>query len=333
MRLREWGEVMPALTVGVDIGGTKIAAGVVDAEGRVLARHTSYAHAGQPPEAVIAATLEAVQAVRSQAGLEMGDLAAVGVGFPGYVHGAQGRVLVSSNLPAWDNHPLRDCLQERLGLPVVLDNDCNCAAWGEYRYGAGRGARSLCYATLSTGCGTGIVLDGKVYAGATGTAGEIGHTLVDPNGPPCTCGKRGCVMSYASGVAISRMACERVRRGEPTLLRGLCGPDPAHVTGEQVAEAARQGDAVAQEVLAVAGHYFGIGLANITLVLNPDRIVIGGGLARIGPLVLDPCLAALREHVHPAIIASTRIALSELWQDAGMLGAAALAWEHGATST
>lgn len=319
---------MPALTIGADVGGTKIAAGIVDPAGVVLARRLSHAHAGQPPAVVIAAIQELVSDMLAQSGIASSDLAAVGVGFPGYTHGAMGRVLMSSNLPGWDNYPLRDRLRELLGLPVILDNDCNCAAWGEYRFGAGRGSRYMCYVTFSTGFGAGIVLDGKVYAGATGTAGEVGHTVVDPDGPLCSCGRRGCAMSYACGLAISRMACERVRAGEPTLLRDYCGPSPAHLSGEVVAQAAQQGDRVAREVLTTAGRYFGLGLVTVIQVLNPDRIVIGGGLARIGPLLMDPCLQALREYIHPVILEATRVVPSELWDDAGMIGAAALAWEQ-----
>jgi glucokinase len=186
----------------------------------------------------------------------------------------------------------------------------------------------MCYVTFSTGYGLGIVIDGKLYTGATGTAGEIGHTVADPDGPLCSCGKRGCVMSYACGMAISRMACERVQRGEPTLLRELCGDAPEHISGEVVAEAARRGDKAAREILTIAGRYFGIGLSTVVQVLNPDRIVIGGGLARIGPLLMEPCFQALNENVHPVLIGSADIVYSELWEEAGMIGAGALVWER-----
>jgi glucokinase len=268
---------MTAFAVGVDVGGTKIVVGIIDSTARVVARYSSKAHAGRPPQEVIEATVEAFNKAMAQVGLQADDVAGVGVGFAGHVHGAAGLVLTSSNLPAWDNHPLRDLLQERLQIPVILENDSNCAAWAEYRFGAGRGVRHMCYVTFSTGYGLGIVIDGKLYTGATGTAGEIGHTVADPNGPLCSCGKRGCVMSYACGMAISRMACERLRErlqsGEPTLLRDLCGPTPEHVSGEVVAEAAQQGDKVAREILAIAGRYFGIGLSTVVQVLNPERIV------------------------------------------------------------
>jgi glucokinase len=243
-------------------------------------------------------------------------------------------VLSASNLPGWDNYPgdghpgggypLRDRLQELLGLPAALDNDCNCAAWAEYHYGAGRGARSMCYVTLGTGLGAGIVIDGQIYAGAMGMAGEVGHTVVNPDGALCNCGRRGCAMAYASGVAVSRMACERIRSGEPTLLHHPGDPLPTHVSGEAVAQAARQGDRVACEILAAVGRYFGISLLTLVEVLNPERIVVGGGLARIGPLVMEPTLQTLREYLQPTRFEGTQIVLSELWEDAGVIGAAAL---------
>jgi glucokinase len=318
---------MPELVVGVDVGGTKITAGVIDAAAQILSRRSVRAHAGRPPHEVVDAIAEATGAALAEARLTRSDVAGVGVGFAGHVNGAAGTVLTSSNLPAWDSHPLRDVLQERLCIPVVLENDANCAAWAEYRFGAGQGSRHLCYVTISTGFGSGIVIDGQLYTGATGTAGEIGHTVIDPDGPMCTCGKRGCVMSYACGMAISRMACERLEAGEPTLLRDLCGDSPEHVSGEVVAEAARQGDTLAQEILTITGRHFGIGLSTIVQVLNPDRIVVGGGLARTGALIMEPAMQALNENIHPVLIDSAEIVLSELWDDAGLIGAGALVWQ------
>ena len=318
---------MPDLAIGVDVGGTNITAGVVDASAQVISRKRVRSHSGRPPHEVISAILKATTAALSAAGLEREAVAGVGVGFAGHVNGAQGIVLTSSNLPAWDNHPLRDLLHQQLGIPVILENDANCAAWAEYCYGAGRGSRHMCYLTISTGFGAGIIIDGKLYTGATGSAGEIGHVVVEPNGPPCTCGKRGCAMSYACGLAISRMACERLERGEQTLLRDLCGPTPERVSGEVVAEAARRGDTVAVELLTTAGYYFGISLSTIVQLLNPDRIVIGGGLMRTGSMIMEPALKAMNENIHPVLKDSAEIVPSELDADAGMLGAAAIVWE------
>jgi glucokinase len=324
---------MSDLVVGIDIGGTKIAAGVIDAplhgaSAQVLARYTSKAHAGQPPDDVIAAAVEAYHAVLAQAGLQPGQVAGLGVGFGGHVNGAAGLILTSSNLPAWDNHPLRDHLQDRLGVPVILENDSNCAAWGEYLFGAGQGSRYLCYVTFSTGYGLGVVIDGKLYVGATGTAGELAHTVVHPDGPLCTCGKRGCLICYTAGLGISRLVCERLDRGEQTLLRESCGPTPVRVAGETVVQAAERGDQVSLDVLAIAARYFGIGLSSVVQMFNPDRIVIGGGLAHVRRWLVEPGLVALRDNIHPVLHNSAEIVFSQLWEDAGMIGAAALVWER-----
>ncbi len=312
--------------VGIDIGGTKVAAGVLDRSGRIIARDSSRGHAGQDPETVIEAVVQAFGKVVGKAGIRAADIAGVGAGFAGHVHGEAGLVLTSSNLPAWDRHPLRDRLAARLGLPVILENDSNCCAWGEYRYGAGRGSRFLSYVTFSTGYGLGIVIDRRLLRGTTGTAGEIGHTVVDVGGPPCTCGKRGCVMSYACGLAISRMACERVAAGEPTLLAELCGDSVDHISGEIVAEAARRGDPAAREILETAGYYLGVGLSTIVQVLNPDRIVLGGGLTNVGDLIMEPCMRGLNENIHPVLRGSTQIVPWQLGEDGGIMGAADLVW-------
>jgi glucokinase len=327
---------MADYVVGVDIGGTKIAAAVVNREGQILSCRVSRGHAGRPPNEVIEATAETVEHVLASCGLTFTDIAGVGVGFAGHVWGERGVVLTSSNLPAWNRYPLRDCLQDRVGVPVALENDSNCAAWAEYCFGAGRGSRYMCYVTFSTGYGLGIVLEGRLFSGATGTAGEIGHTVVDPDGPLCTCGKPGCVMSYACGMAISRMAWEYVQSGRPTLLHQFVQDQPCNeiapcyaISGEAVAQAATAGDQAARDILAIAGRYFGIGLSTVVQVINPDRIVVGGGLAKIGPLLLDPCIAALNANIHPVLVGSAEIVCSELWNDAGLVGAADLAWARG----
>jgi glucokinase len=318
---------MSRYAIGIDVGGTKIAAGVVDPDGKILARFYSRAHTGHPPALVIDGIEEAFHAVQAQWAGSRDQVQGVGIGCAGHVNGMAGKVLTSSNLPEWENVPLRDLVARRVGMSVALDNDAKCAALGEYRFGAGRGSRHMCYVTFSTGYGMGLVIDGKLYRGAIGTAGEIGHTVIVPDGERCACGKRGCVMAYASGLALSRMACERVRAGEPTRLRETCGEAPEYVSGETIAEAARCGDHLALELIETAGRYFGMSLANIVEALNPEVIVIGGGLARIGSILLDPCFKAMRENVHPVLADVTRIVPSQLWDDAGLIGAAALVWE------
>lgn len=320
--------MMADLMMGIDVGGTKIAAGLMDSEARILAREISHCHLGCQPDQVVDEIVRIHDELLAAAQVERARLSGVGVGIAGHVNGKQGLVLTNSNLPNWDYYPLREALRARLGLPVVLDNDANCAAWGEFRHGAGRGASDMCYVTFSTGCGMGIVIGGRLYRGATGTAGEIGHTVVNPDGPLCSCGKRGCLMSYACGMALDQMARDCLRSGEDTLLRAICGDCPDKISAEEVADAARQGDPAALRLLEVAGRYFGIGLSTIVQVLNPDTIVIGGGLAHIGPLLLEPCNRALNENIHHVLAGSARIVLSELWNDAGVIGAAALVREE-----
>lgn len=319
---------MSTYAVGIDVGGTKIAAGVVDSDGRILASFYTRAHAGHPPPLVVDGIEEAFLSVLAKSGLDRDRIQGVGIGCAGHVNGAAGQVLTSSNLPEWENIPLRDIVTRRIEMPVRLDNDTKCAALAEYCFGAGRGARHVCYVTFSTGYGMALVIEGKLYRGAIGTAGEIGHTVIVPGGERCTCGKRGCVMAYASGLALSRIACERILAGEPTRLRDSCGSAPAYVSGEAIAEAAQSGDPLARELIQTAGKYFGMSLANIIEALNPELIVIGGGLSRIGPLLLDPCFAAMNENIHPVLRGVTRIALSQLGDEAGLIGAAALTWEN-----
>lgn len=319
---------MTMRAVGIDVGGTKISAGVVDSSGKILSRYYSRAHSGHPPPLVIEGIEEAFRAVLTRLDVDKNEINGVGVGCAGHVNGAAGVVLTNSNLPGWENVPLRDLLSKRLGVAVTVDNDTKCAALSEYRYGAGRGSRHMCYVTFSTGYGMGLVVDGKLYRGAIGTAGEIGHTIIVPDGELCTCGKRGCVMAYASGLALSRIACERVRAGEPTLLRETGGPAPERISAEMIAEAAREGDRLSEELIQTAGRYFGISLANIIEALNPEVIVIGGGLARIGPVLLDPCFEAMNENLHPVLVGVTRIMQAQLGEDAGLVGAATLLWEN-----
>ncbi len=314
---------MKPYAIGIDVGGTKIAAGLVNRDGQILCRHTTRAHSEQQPEVVLSAIEEAYRVVIAQAGAAPADIEAVGLGFPGNTNGPAGMVLISSNLPAWSHFPLRDTLATRLGLPVVLDNDTNLAAVGEHRYGAGRGTRNMCYVTFSTGYGAGLILNNQLYVGHTGTAGEVGHAVIEVGGPPCTCGKQGCVMAYASGIGISRMAYDQINSGAATLLRQMAPPGEQRISGELVAEATQRGDAVAAEILHTAGYYCGVGLSIIIEILNPELIVLGGGLTRIGPAVLEPALVAMREHTQPELWDSLRVEPWQLGDDLGIIGAAA----------
>ncbi|NLF49563.1 MAG: ROK family protein [Leptolinea sp.] len=319
---------MRDLVIGIDIGGTKIAVGLQDQQGNLLSRSFTNSYSGCMPEKVIEAVVHMVDLILKEAGVSKNRILGAGVGCAGHVNSDQGIVLTNSNLPGWNYYPLKETLEKIIDLPVFLDNDANCAAWGEFRYGMGQGSRHMCYLTFSTGCGMGIIIDRKLYRGALGTAGEIGHTVINPDGPLCSCGKHGCLMSYACGMALSQMAEDCLKNNEKTLLNELCSEKSNHIPAEKIAQAARQGDAVAIRLLNTAGHYFGIGLSTVVQILNPDTIVIGGGLTQIGSLLLDPCLKSLNENIHPVLRDSAHIHLSKLQNDACVIGAGSLIWEN-----
>lgn len=316
------GGARPDLAVGIDVGGTKIVAGLVDGAGRILRRSRTTSHAERPPLEVIAA----IERLFAELTASAGEVAAVGVGFAGNLDAERGEVLVSSNLPAWDHFPLRATLQRRLGVPVALDNDVNMAVVAEHRFGAGRGCRNLCFLTVSTGLGIGIIVDGRVYAGR-GSAGELGHVVIELDGAPCTCGKRGCIMAYASGIGVSRMVYEAVESGRAPGLRRLLPGDGSRVPVQAVAAAARHGDAAAGEILTTAGRYTGVALSIVVQMLDPEVIVIGGGLTRLGDALLEPARDAMRRHTQAQLLEAVRVKPSRLGADLGMLGAAARALE------
>jgi glucokinase len=312
--------------VGVDIGGTKIAAGVVDRDANILCRYKTKEHCGALPEYVIKCVEEAYKALLQESCVTPEEVVGVGLGFAGHVNGRAGVVITSSNLPEWNNVPLRDIVARRIGAPVVLENDTKVCGLAEYMYGAGRGAKDMCYITLSTGYGLAIIIDGELYLGHIGTSGELGHTVVDVNGPLCTCGKRGCLLTYTCGLGLARMAYEKIQSGADTILREMAGDDPQHVTGEMISEAAHKGDALAKELLDTAGYYAGVGLSTVVQVVNPELMVIGGGMTRIGPMFMEPCIRGLKENVHPVLFESVRIVPWQLGDDSGVLGAAAKAF-------
>jgi len=314
---------MNAYAIGIDVGGTKIAAGIVGQEGRVLATYQTCAHSEQCPEHVIAAVEETYRALLDRDLVPPQEILGVGVGFAGAIDGPAGTILVSSNLADWAHVPLRDILTARLGLPVILDNDAHMCAVGEHRFGAGRGTRDMCYVCFSTGYGLGAIVNNQLCVGHTGSAGELSHVVVEIGGAQCTCGKRGCLMAYASGIGIARMVRERVAAGEQTVLGEMLPCDGRRISGEQVAAAAAAGDRVAREVLQRAGYYFGVGLSMLVQLFNPELIVVGGGLTRIGPLLMDACMAGMRENTQPELWNSVRFAPWALGDNVGVIGAAA----------
>src|SRR3954447_22519269 len=309
------------LTVGIDIGGTKVLAAVVDAAGTVVTmdRRPTLGHDVRLVEDTI------VELVQGFAGNY--DVAAVGIGAAGFVDATRTIVMFSPHLN-WRREPLRAAVAERVRLPVVVDNDANTMALGECRFGAGRGHRFVLCATLGTGIGGALVMDQRVYRGANGMAGEFGHMQVVQNGHRCECGNRGCWEQYASGNALVRDARELVRSSSPMAqhLRSLVEGDADALEGPQITQAARDGDPVSIELLADVGHWLGVGLAGMAAAFDPGCIIIGGGLSEAGELLIDPTRQAFsrsltgRGHREEPVIVQ-----AELGPNAGFIGAADMA--------
>ncbi len=310
------------LTIGVDIGGTKVAGGVVDESGAILARARIDTPA-KDAEAAEDAIVSVVEQLRGDF-----DIEAVGLGIAGFVDASRSRVYFAPNLPDWHNEPVRDDVSRRVGLPVVVENDANAAAWGENRFGAGREETNLVCVTVGTGIGGGIIIGDELYRGRFGIGGEIGHMQMVADGRPCGCGQRGCWEQYASGNALVRDARERAAESRPeaAVLLRMGDGTPEMITGRHVSEAARLGDPVALAAFATVGRWLGQGFADLVAVLDPGRFVIGGGVSEAGPLLLDP----INAHFDANLTArSSRprldIRVAELGNRAGLLGAADLA--------
>ena len=310
-----------SLACGIDVGGTKIAGGVVAEDGTVI-EELRVESPATDAEAIEEAIAGLVTELRSRH-----DIATVGVGAAGYVDKARAVVLFAPNLP-WRNENLKGELEKRIDLPVVIENDANAAAWGEFAFGAGHDAEDLLLVTVGTGVGGGLVPDGSLYRGAFGVGAEIGHMRVVPGGILCGCGNHGCWEQYASGSAMVRDARADARGGSLLArhLLDLAGGDPERITGPLITEAARAGDPFSVEQLATLGRWLGEGIASLTAVLDPAVCVIGGGVSEAGDLLLDPIRMAFAAQLtgrghRPAL----DIRKARLGNRAGLIGAADLA--------
>lgn len=304
--------------VGVDLGGTKIATALLDQSGQVLRRTRFQTAELKTAEEVIDCLVRSVEEVR-------GDLpvAGVGVASPGAVDTERGIILNGTNLPGWAGIPLREEMKRRLGIPVQVVNDANAAAWGEYYAGAGQGSKTMVYITISTGIGSGIVLDGKLLLGSNGIAAELGHTMIGVDGPVCSCGRPGCWEAYASGTSIARIAEEAAAR-EASLMTNLAAQEGIPISAKHLFEAARQGDGTARQTVDEVTHYIALGLMNVVHTFNPDCIVIGGGVSRVGDDLFSPVRRKTVSLVMEPFRDTFRIVPASLGDDVGVVGAATL---------
>jgi len=311
----------PAVSIGVDVGGTKVAAGAVDDHGVILERlqEVTPSHS---PQAVEEAIVSAVKRLLAHHHAE-----AVGIGAAGWVDNSQAVVAFSPHL-AWRAEPLKARLSQRIDLPLIVDNDANAAAWAEYRFGAGHGSSVMVCLTLGTGIGGGLVIGGQLFRGTYGMAGEWGHMISVPDGHWCECGNRGCWEQYASGNAMLREARALARTNSPVAYRlmEIVGGDPDKITGSDLTAAAIAGEPTAVELLFDVGTWLGRGIANLAAALDPEVVVIGGGVSAAGDLLLLPAQRAFRRTLTGrGFRPEARLVLAHFRNDAGLIGAADLA--------
>ena len=313
---------MVETVIAGDFGGTNLRAALVSDAGEILTRHEIRTPADLPAEEILAQVADLLESVKAS------DAAAPGaacIAAAGLIDAESGTVMLSPNIPTFRNLVLTTPVAERIGIPTYIENDASAAALGEFRFGAGRGSRHTLHATLGTGIGGGIVIDGRLYRGAKGLAGEIGHIVLDPTGPPCPCGSRGCLEALVGGVAFARRAQRLLDEGKAPILAEIAsGRAP---TATDLSAAAAQGEAAAAAEIQNGGHFLGLGFGGIVNVLNPDVVTLSGGLLSMGELLLQPMREAMASLAYgPAT--DTPVRTSELAEDAGLLGAAAVAFER-----
>lgn len=315
----------PGPTLGLDIGGTKLATAMVTPDGRHHGLRVEPTRREEGPDAVLRRLFDLGRRSIEDAGL--GEPWAVGISCGGPLDAQAGVLECPPHLPGWIDIPITAMTTAAFGVPTILENDATAAALGEFRFGAGRGARTLIYLTVSTGVGGGTVIDGRLHRGATGNGGELGHVMVRPGGRDCTCGRRGCLEAYCSGTAIAARAREAVAEaaaaGDATTLAGV-----ENLTAADVSRAAAAGDALAGAIWRESVELLGQGLTDLINVFEPDVAVLGGGVTRSGALLLDPLTAIVRENVMGREAQTVKVELATLGDVVGVVGAAAVAWDR-----
>ncbi len=307
--------------IGVDVGGTLLRAARFDFDLNLLERTQQHTPGEQGPDATLERLYETIRQVMPD---DPDDVAGIGVALPGPLDAEAGTLIAPPNLPFKGEVPMRKLIRDAIGGKVFLGNDADLAGLAEHQRGAGRGAKNMIYITVSTGVGGGIIIDGVPYSGR-GQGGEIGHMIVWPDGPLCSCGRRGHLEAVSAGSGIARIMRERIAAGEKSSVLDLAGGDPGEITAKLVGEAAKGGDALASEVVRQAGHYLGVGIASLMMLLNPDLFVLGGGITKLGDWLFEPMNAAIRDYAMvPRYWENTPIVAAQLGDDVGLIGAAAL---------
>lgn len=306
------------LLIGIDLGGTNIKGALLDQDGEIIEKREMATLANAGPEAVSGRIADIINNMTSLADGSGNHVIGVGIGIPGLPDKDRGAVVFAPNL-RWRNVSLVDYLRRHINLPIFLENDANLAALGEQWRGAGRGSKHMIMITIGTGIGGGLIINGELYGGANGSAGEIGHMVIDPEGHPCNCGRRGCLETYTSATSMVRRAKEAIDQGRETILAR-----EENLEAKDIFMAAEAGDRIAVEIVNYTAYYLGIGLGNTINMFNPDTIVVGGGVSRAGSLLFDPLREATIKWSLEVPASVVKIVPAELGNDAGTIGAACL---------
>lgn len=310
--------------VGVDVGGTNVKIALIDKKGEILFSKTVPTRAEMGYEYTINNMKQSIREMIEEAKIDQNALEGIGFGFPGQIDCDNGVVRILPNIPGWINVPIAEIMQKEFNVPVKVDNDVRCAALAELNYGAGAGCNNLICITVGTGIGSGLIVNGKLVRGASNAAGEIGHVKLSINdGPICGCGDTGCMEAYASGPAIVAMAKEYIKGGKSTKYREMTNAK-SDITPAVVAQAAKEGDVVAKRIFTIMGEYIGTGMASVVNLLNPEKIVIGGGVADAGDILIAPLKETLTKRAMPIQGSAVEIVPAQLGNTAGVIGASLL---------
>lgn len=308
---------MAKLAIGMDVGGTFIKAGLVNPEGTILERKKRETRASQGVEAVVRTIQEVCQGLAYSQ-----PLSCIGIGAPGLVDMTRGIVRRPPNLPGWEEVPLRDLLQDRLQARVLVANDADMVTYGEWKFGAGRGVQDLLLITVGTGVGGGIVAGGRLQMGGHGLAGEIGHTIIDPDGPPCNCGNYGCLESFVGAEYLKKRTISLINKGLKTSIPELVKGNLELITPEVISRAAKMGDTLARRTMQRLGECLGIALSNAISLLDPERVVVGGGVSNAGELLFNPIRDTIQERLFSYPLTKIEVVPAKLGENGGVIGAA-----------
>ena len=309
--------------IGIDVGGTNVKIALVDTKGKIVYSNSVPTRAEMGYEYTVNNIKQAIYDLLKETKLTTKDIEGIGFGFPGQVDYKAGIVRNAPNIPGWVEVPIAKLIEDEFKIPTRVDNDVRCAALGELNYGAGKGCENLICITVGTGIGSGLILNGKLVRGASNAAGEIGHIKLQMNGGPlCGCGDTGCLEAFASGPSIVAMAEDYIRGGKSTKFREMASG--GQITPYIVCEAAKAGDPVAQRIFTIMGEYIGIGLASVVNLLNPERIIVGGGVADAGEILLAPMAEALKKRAMKIAGAAVEIVPAQLGNTAGVIGSSLL---------